>query len=152
MLNKEALLLGLGGEKEDLFFQWIERTLTSFVDIDLHITAVGSGAFAGCSSLARVSLPHATSVAGNAFSECDALVSVDLPVCESVGGRAFRKCSALISISLPKCTSFANEYVFQECAALTAIHFAAANEAKMEACAGYSTKWGAVNATVYFDL
>lgn len=32
------------------------------------------------------------------------------------------------------------------------IHFAAANQAAIEACAGYTNKWGATNATIYFDL
>ena len=32
------------------------------------------------------------------------------------------------------------------------IHFAAANQAAIEACDGYDTKWGATNATIYFDL
>lgn len=38
-------------------------------------------------------------------------------------------------------TSFAGE-----------IHFAAANQAAIEACEGYSYKWGFTNATIYFDL
>lgn len=32
------------------------------------------------------------------------------------------------------------------------IHFAAANQAAIEACEGYSYKWGSQNATIYFDL
>lgn len=32
------------------------------------------------------------------------------------------------------------------------IHFAAANQAAIEACEGYANKWGATNATIYFDL
>lgn len=32
------------------------------------------------------------------------------------------------------------------------IHFAAANQAAIEACAGYDKKWGFVAATIYFDL
>lgn len=32
------------------------------------------------------------------------------------------------------------------------IHFAAANQAAIEACEGYSYKWGFQNATIYFDL
>lgn len=32
------------------------------------------------------------------------------------------------------------------------IHFAAANQAAIEACDGYANKWGATNATIYFDL
>lgn len=46
------------------------------------------------------------------------------------------------------------KYVFANCGALTEIHFAAENQAAIEATAGYSTLWarGAGKATVYFDL
>lgn len=32
------------------------------------------------------------------------------------------------------------------------LHFAVANQAAIEACDGYDKKWGATNATIYFDL
>lgn len=32
------------------------------------------------------------------------------------------------------------------------IHFAQANKDKIESCSGYANKWGATNATIYFDL
>lgn len=32
------------------------------------------------------------------------------------------------------------------------IHFAQANKDKIESCSGYDKKWGATNATIYFDL
>ena len=35
---------------------------------------------------------------------------------------------------------------------LTEIHFPAAIKSKIEALTGYSDKWGATNATIYFDL
>lgn len=42
--------------------------------------------------------------------------------------------------------------IFYNCPNLTEIHFALDNQAAIEATAGYSTKWGAANATIYFDL
>ena len=44
--------------------------------------------------------------------------------------------------------------VFWGCAALTELHFGAANQAAIEASPGYSTAWGrgAGNVTIYFDL
>ena len=44
--------------------------------------------------------------------------------------------------------------VFAGCAALTELHFGAANQAAIEASPGYSTAWGrgAGNVTIYFDL
>lgn len=41
--------------------------------------------------------------------------------------------------------------MFSNCAALTEIHFAAVNQAAIEAAPGYSTAW-ASSATIYFDL
>lgn len=34
----------------------------------------------------------------------------------------------------------------------TEIHFGAKNQAAIEACEGYDKKWGATNATFFFDL
>jgi len=44
--------------------------------------------------------------------------------------------------------------VFYNCSALTELHFAAANQAAIEASPGYSKAWGrgAGNVTIYFDL
>lgn len=42
-------------------------------------------------------------------------------------------------------------YVFDN-SGTSEIHFAAANQAAIEACPNYANKWGATNATIYFDL
>lgn len=41
---------------------------------------------------------------------------------------------------------------FSSCSQLTEIHFRADAQATIEAMDGYSAKWGATNATIYFDL
>lgn len=51
---------------------------------------------------------------------------------------------------LPSVTEISG-YVFRSTGA-TEIHFAAANQAAIEACPNYDIKWGATNATIYFDL
>lgn len=50
----------------------------------------------------------------------------------------------------PEATEFTG-YIFSSTFA-GEIHFAAANQAAIEACDGYANKWGATNATIYFDL
>lgn len=73
---------------------------------------------------------------------------------------AFYGNSDIKKLYFPKLTSILNSdgvdatYVFTNCYQLTEIHFGAANQAAIEANAGYSTLWGrgAGNATVYFDL
>jgi len=44
------------------------------------------------------------------------------------------------------------ENLFYNCTDTTEIHFALANKTAIEALTGYSVKWGATNATIYFDL
>ena len=41
---------------------------------------------------------------------------------------------------------------FSSCRPLKEIHFAAKNKEAIEALSGYSNKFGATNATIYFDI
>lgn len=50
---------------------------------------------------------------------------------------------------LPSAT-YLSDYVFDS--TTVEIHFSAANQSLIEECPGYSTKFGATNATIYFDL
>ena len=52
----------------------------------------------------------------------------------------------------PSATEFTN-YIWNISASYPGeLHFAAANQAAIEACEGYSYKWGFAGATIYFDL
>lgn len=51
---------------------------------------------------------------------------------------------------LPKCTTLVSKYIFPT--STTEIHFAAENQAAIEASENYATKWGATNASIIFDL
>ena len=52
----------------------------------------------------------------------------------------------------PSATEFTN-YIWNISASYPGeVHFAAANQAAIEACEGYSYKWGFAGATIYFDL
>ena len=115
------------------------------------VTTVGYNAFYSCTKLREVTLPACTYVQGYAFCNCSQLVSIDLPACRTIDNYAFQGCSSLSSIDLPACRNMDSE-VFKSCDALTEIHFAAANQATIEALSGYSSKFGATNATIYFDL
>ncbi len=144
-------------------------------------TSIGSSAFYDCSSLTSVELPTATSIGDYAFCGCTQLTSVELPAVKKLSNMqyAFENTSALkyalfgietwsdqwgtvsrytnstnlSRIDLPNCTSVTVSNAFsQYLPALTEIHFAAANKETIEASTYYSTKWGATNATIYFDL
>lgn len=69
---------------------------------------------------------------------------------ESVSS-VFRKNENLTSVSFAKATSV-DSNAFEGCPALIEIHFAAINQSAIEALSGYSSKFGANNATIYFDL
>lgn len=52
---------------------------------------------------------------------------------------------------LPKCTTLEGNYIFPS--STTEIHFAAENQAAIEASAGYASKWGAGSScTIFYDL
>lgn len=63
--------------------------------------------------------------------------------------RTFGGLSAKV-FRFPSLTSIEGRYIFP--AAATEIHFPAASQTAIEASEGYATKWGATNATIYFDL
>ena len=133
----------------DLLEEYLESTITSYTDEE--IKSIKDYTFYGCTALTLISLPVATSLGEYAFNGCTALTSVNLPLATSISGYAFCDCTSLTSISLPSATSISYG-AFSGCTALTEIHFAAANQSTIEANSYYSSKWGADNATIYFDL
>lgn len=66
---------------------------------------------------------------------------------------AFTQCGAT-DIYLPKLTNFYtyNQNAFNNSTTITAIHFGKENQATIQAMSGYGSKFGATNATIYFDL
>ena len=92
-----------------------------------------------------------TTVGDYAFRDCSSLKEIDLPNATTVGDYAFFGCRALTSIDLPNVTTV-ESYAFYSCSALKEIHFAAKNKEAIEALSDYSDKFGAPNATIYFDI
>lgn len=101
------------------------------------------------------------------FSGCSALTSISFPVLETLavgshiyGGyvftSTFKDCTSLTSISFPSLTSvYSSAFAlgtFSGCTNLVAIHFKASIQSQVESMSYYSSKWGATNATIYFDL
>lgn len=125
-----------------------------------------SSSFRGCTALTTASMPAATVVSYGsfAFSDCSSLVSVDVSSLVTISGTCsnmFKNCTALASVSFPALENFqkdnvfgtsATTYIFNGCTGLTEIHFKASAQSAVEALTGYADKWGATNATIYFDL
>lgn len=125
---------------------------TALKNVNLPVcTSIGSASFMRCQNLGNIDLPACTSIGTNCFDYCIKLTDVNLPVCTKLSSYAFRDCKQLEQINLPVCTSIADD-AFDGCTALTEIHFAAANQATIEALSRYASKFGATNATIYFDL
>lgn len=101
-------------------------------------TQAASGMFYGCSKLSSVILSNLKTVTGssalaNAFYGA-AITRIEFPSLTTVGSDSF------------------GTNMFNGCKQLIEIHFRADMQATIEAMSGYSSKWGATNATIYFDL
>ena len=115
--------------------------------------------FLRCTALTELSFPSLESADLKQFAaNCSKLTNVSLPRLTTMLGNwfyAFEKCTSLATISFPSLTTFKfnlSSNTFSGCTALTEIHFRADMQATVEALSGYDSKWGAKNATIYFDL
>lgn len=99
-----------------------------------------------------------------AFRNQQSITSVDMPLLATVRNNGltgtFYNCKGLTSFYFPSLTSiqaygFGYGYgdgPFEGCTNMTELHFRADMQATVEALAGYGEKFGATNATIYFDL
>ena len=112
--------------------------------------------FYGCKALTEVNFPELSSIElTNALQGCTSLITFSIPKATvfKSSDYSFGGCSSLPSIRFPNVTQFKiGGSTFSGCKALTEIHFRADMQATVEALSGYASKWGATNATIYFDL
>ena len=127
-----------------------------------------SNMFGTCSKLEYVNITNLKKIQMGActqmFYSCSALKEIEFTNLDYIAqdgvNSMFSWCSALSKVSFPKLTSLQNSSVlssgstgmFYGCNALTEIHFRADMQSQIEAQVGYSSKFGATNATIYFDL
>lgn len=100
------------------------------------------GMFSG-SYVETVELPALATVTGSTacntmFSKNDKLARVDFPSLTQIDSTSFG--------------SSTTSNIFYQCTGLLEIHFRADMQATIEAMSQYANKWGATNATIYFDL
>ena len=122
--------------------------------------------FSGCIALVTVDLSALETIGQTyrAFDGCTHLKNVKLDSLKTITGvmiGAFYGCKGLGRIDFPALTSIVSnafgtstsDYSFRNCTqAGLEIHFRADMQATIEAMTGYSAKWGATNATIYFSL
>lgn len=132
------------------------------------LTAIFGGPYGGfinnCASLTSLSFPSVTQLScsntmNSIFGGLPLLSSLDLSHVETlrVAGYMFSSLPSLTTLSFPALTSFTQVAVypdrtFNSCNNLVEIHFPAAMQSTIEACSAYQSKFGASNATIYFDL
>lgn len=128
--------------------------------------ATFQNAFNYSAKLHTVFFPKLRRVAGagafsSAFASSYGITKVNFDSLESLSDNAtssmFSSCNKLPKISFPSLTTFKTIYelannMFIGCTLLTEIHFRADAQATIEALGNYSSKFGATNATIFFDL
>lgn len=145
----------------------LQRSTTPIVLNFAGVTEIGNNAlqyvFYGHPGVTSVDLSSLTTVGGSglsyAFYNDSSITSVDLSSLTTVGSNglnyAFYNCSKLTTISFPSLTSVQTSSfyrAFNGCTILTEIHFRADMQATIETLTEYADKFGAMNATIYFDL
>ena len=85
------------------------------------ITTIYEGAFSGCSSLKRISLPVTVNmIYSYAFKDCSSLQSVYIPNTNCVfASRVFENCTSLTSFSMPLNSMCVYNDMFRNCTSLT---------------------------------
>ena len=121
-------------------------------------------AFNGCIGITSVSFPNLTTIENDglyfAFDGCTGITgSISFPNLITIENRglyfAFQGCTGITSVSFPSLTFIGSnglQYAFNICTGITEIHFRADAKNIVESTDGYSSKFGASNATIYFDL
>ena len=134
-----------------------------------EIKTIGSGslyyAFYNCTGITgSVSFPALTTIGSSglqhAFYGCIGITSISFPALTTIDSYglyyAFRGCTGITgSISFPALTTIGSSGLadaFRVCTGITELHFRADAKSIIEAAGGYSSKFGASNATIYFDL
>lgn len=89
------------------------------------VTAIGYGAFQGCTSLTSVKLQGSIKhIYDAAFRGCTSLRSINIPTSvEDIGSNAFQNCSSLTSFVIPPAVTTINPYVFSGCTSLSSVSF-----------------------------
>lgn len=120
------------------FFGCTNITEANFESLEIIRDGGLTRCFYGCSNLTEVNFDSLNTVTSGGLSQ------------------TFYNCTSLTSISFPSLRYIVSTSgwgdTFYGCSNLTEIHFRVDMQSTVEKLTGYSTKFGATNATIYFDL
>ena len=106
-----------GSDVTELYFN---GQLVTDVNIPEGVESIKAGAFAGCSSIKKLSLPKSVKDIGcGAFQDCRNLEIINMPYgLETIDHYAFYGCESLKSLILPDSVSYVGEASFSGCSSL----------------------------------
>lgn len=86
-------------------------------DVPDSVALIGAGAFYGCKTLEKISLPKGLNSIGQcSFNGCKNLKNINIPdEVVSIGKAAFSDCWSFTSISIPENVDFLGDYAFYAC-------------------------------------
>lgn len=125
------------------------RISMTSIDFPSGITAIDEYAFYKCESLALTKIPDSiTIIKANAFRGCTNLALTKLPdEIVTLENYSFGSCTSLITIRIGSKIQTISNNSFNSCTNLTTIYINLPRTT-VEAMEGYSSKWGATNATI----
>ena len=116
--------------EDDVLFNKDKSEIVSFRNQKIEsyiipdsVTAIGDGAFWGCSSLSNIVIPDSVTAIGDfAFSDCSSLSNIVIPdSVTAIGDYAFWGCSSLSNIVIPDSVTAIGDYAFSHCSSLSNI-------------------------------
>jgi hypothetical protein len=104
-------------------FAFAGCTSLASITIGNGVTRIGDAAFYNCTSLTSVTIPNSvTSIGGGAFRSCTSLASIIIPnSVTSIGDVAFMNCTSLASITIPDSVTSIGDGSFRSCTSLASI-------------------------------
>lgn len=107
-------------DEENYYYHWLNYAQFTSLVIGNDVTKIGYGAFWGCPTIEKVTIPSSvTQIGERAFRECPNLSTVYIGG-GAIDTQAFESCVKLHTVSLGSVTSIGN-YAFEDCISLTSV-------------------------------
>lgn len=107
----------------NILYKIVGRSLEKCFAIRKGISEISNGAFEGCTSLKKITIPYGViSIGDRAFYGCTSLHDLDLPnSVVTIGKTSFQNCKSLENVDIPNSVENIGEGAFIECSSLQSI-------------------------------